>query len=39
MAYESILFSYRFAFLLILLEGVLRVENTQRIRCEGGEKS
>lgn len=32
MAYESILFSYRFAFLLILLEGVARFEDAQQTR-------
>lgn len=38
MAYESILFSYRFAFLLILLEGVLRFENAQQTLGGQGEE-
>lgn len=36
MAYESILFSYRFAFLVILLEGFIRYENTAA-EAEAGE--
>lgn len=37
MAYESILFSYRFAFLVILLEGFIRYENAA-VEAEAGEE-